>query len=239
MPKPFTEWKVLPHGKLTTLDPDLMTVEGDLPMPLGKITRRMTVVRLSDARLIIFNAIALDEDEMRTLEDFGKPAYLIVPNDYHRLDARIWKDRYPAVQVIAPAGAREKVAEVVAVDATSADFGELDVMFVTVPGTSGREAALEARGANGTTLIVNDVIGNVRDASGVSGWFLRLMGFAGEKPHVPLPVKWLMIKDKPALAAELRRWSLLPSLKRILVSHGAPIEDDPPRVLRELAASLS
>jgi hypothetical protein len=238
MPKPFTEWKVLPHGRLTTVEPDILTVEGDLPMPLGKITRRMTVVRLRGRRLVIFNAIALNEGAMRALEEFGTPAYLIVPNDYHRLDARIWKDRYPALEVITPEGAREKVEQVVAVDATRAEFGDPGVAFVTVPGTRGREAALEAGGANGTTLVVNDVIGNVRDASGIGGWFLRLMGFAGDRPHVPIPVRMLMIRDKSALAAELRRWAELPSLKRILVSHGSAIEDDPRGVLRRLAASL-
>ncbi len=29
---------------------------------------------------------------MRALEDFGEPAFLIVPSDHHRLDARIWKE---------------------------------------------------------------------------------------------------------------------------------------------------
>jgi hypothetical protein len=128
---------------------------------------------------------------------------------------------------------------VVAVDGTNGDWGDPRVALTTVPGTAGREAALEARGVNGATLLVNDVIANVRDAPGLGGWVLRLIGFAGEKPHVPLPVKWMMIKDRAALAAEFRRWSLLPSLKRILVSHGEAIEDDPPHVLRELAASLS
>jgi hypothetical protein len=34
-------------------------------MPVGNITRRMTVVRLRDGKLVIFSAIALDEVEMR------------------------------------------------------------------------------------------------------------------------------------------------------------------------------
>jgi hypothetical protein len=47
-----------------------------------------------------------------------------------------------------------------------------------------------------------------------------------------------MIVDKAALAAQFRRWADLPSLKRILVSHGSAILEDPPRVLRQLAAFL-
>jgi len=238
MSKPQTEWKVLPHGKLTAVEDDILTVVGDIPMPVGNMKRRMTVVRLRDGRLVIFSAVALGEEEMRVLEDFGEPAFLIVPNDHHRLDSKIWKDRYPAIQVITPEGAREKVQKVVTVDATHVDFNDPGVTLVTVPGMRGHEAALEIRRPNGTTLILNDVVGNMRNTSGFGGWLLRRMGFAGEKPHVPFPIKMAMIRDKGALAQQLRRWADLPALKRIIVSHGSAIEDNPRGVLRDLAVSL-
>jgi hypothetical protein len=238
MSRPFKEWKVLPHGKLTAIDSDILTVVGDIPMPIGDLKRRMTVVRLRDRRLVIFSAIALAEEEMRALEEFGDPAYLIVPNDHHRLDAKVWKDRYPSIRVVTPEGARDKVAQAVPVDATKVDFGDPDIALVTVPGTEAHEAALEVRGPNGTTLIINDIIGNMRDTSGFGGWLLRLMGFAGDKPHVPFPIKAIMVDDKAALAGQLRRWAELPSLRRILVSHGSPIERDAPQILHALARSL-
>ena len=232
----FTEWKVLPHGRLTPIEDNILTVVGDIPMPVGDMKRRMTVVRLRDGRLVIFSAVALDEEEMRTLEEFGQPAFLVVPNEHHRLDSKIWKDRYRAMRVITPQRARDKVEKIVPVDATSADFNDPDVALITVPGT--HEAALEVRGPNGTTLVLNDVVGNMRNTSGIGGWFLRMMGFAGDKPHVPIPIKMMMINDKAALAVQLRRWADLPSLKRILVSHGSTIEDDPRGALRDLALSL-
>ena len=238
MPQPFTEWKVLPHGKLTAIEDDILTVVGEIPMPIGDMKRRMTVVRLRGGRLVIFSAVALDEEEMRALEDFGEPAFLIVPNDHHRLDSKIWKDRYPAMQVITPQGAREKVEEAVPVDATTVDFDDPDIELITVPGTRQHEAALEVRRPTGTTLVLNDVVGNMRNTSGFGGWLLRMMGFAGDKPRVPFPIKVAMIGNKAALAAQLRRWADLPSLKRILVSHGSTIEDDPRGALRELAVSL-
>jgi hypothetical protein len=102
MSRPLQKWKVLPHGKLTAVDENILTVVGEIRMPIGDLPRRMTVVRLGDGRLVIFSAIALGEDEMRVLEDFGVPAFLIVPNAHHRMDANVWKDRYPALQVIAP-----------------------------------------------------------------------------------------------------------------------------------------
>jgi hypothetical protein len=239
MGQPFREWKVLPHGKLSQLDDNILTVVGEIRMPLMNLPRRMTVVRLNDGRLVVFSAIALDEDEMAALEAWGSPAYLIVPSDKHRLDARIWKDRYPQMQVVAPQGAREKVAETVPVDTTAPSFDDPSVSFMTVPGTRDREAALVVRTSKGTTLVLNDIVGNIRDASGVGGWLLRVVGFAGKDAQIPKVVKMAMIEDTNALRAQLLQWSGIESLRRILVSHGGPIEENPRETLRELASSLA
>jgi len=239
MSKPLQQWKVLPHGKLTKIDDNIMTVTGDIHMPLMDLPRRMTVVRLADSRLVVFSAVALEEDEMAALEAYGRPAYLIVPSDKHRLDARIWKDRYPQMQVIAPEGARAKVQETVPVDTVAPLFNDPNVQFVTVRGTRGREAALVVRTPKGTTLVLNDVVGNIRDAAGFGGWLLHIAGFAGEEAQVPKVVKMAIIEDTNALRAQLLQWARIDSLKCILVAHGSPIEDNPREVLRELAGSLT
>ncbi len=238
MTQPFQQWTVLPHGKLVQVDEGILTVVGEIRMPLMDLPRRMTVVRLADAGLVVFSAIALDEDEMSALEDYGRPAYLIVPSDKHRLDAKIWKDRYPEIQVAAPEGARAKVEEVVSVDTVTPCFDDPNVQFVTVPGTRGREAALVVRTPKGSTLVLNDLVGNIRDATGFGGWLLHLAGFAGKDAQIPAVVKMAVIEDTKALRAQLLQWAEIESLARILVSHGSPIEENPRQVLRDLAASL-
>jgi hypothetical protein len=239
MPEVNLQWTVLPHGKLHEIDPDILTVTGYIRLPFTRLPRRMTVARLAGGRLVIFSAIALDEPGMRALEAFGRPAYLVVPSDKHRLDAKAWKDRYPALQVVAPAGSRKKVEEVVPVDLTEARFEDPNVQFVTVPGTGRHEAALVIRTPDGVTLVLNDLVGNIRDSSGLGGWFLRLMNFAGDEPHIPRPVKWTMLDDPAALRAQLLEWAELPKLRRILVSHGEPIDFQPAEALRDLAQSLA
>ena len=235
----MTNWNVRPHGKLSEIDDGILTVVGPIRMPLGSFPRRMTVVRLSDSRLVVWSAMALDPTEMATLEAFGRPAFLIVPNDHHRLDAKAWKDRYPQVQVVAPQGSRAKIEKQVPVDTTAPDFGSPNVQFITVPGTSDREAALVVRTRNGTTLVLNDLVGNIRDASGISGGLLRIAGFAGESARIPRVVKLNLVKDANALRAQLLQWAEMDSLKRILVSHGEPIEANPQQTLRDLAGSLA
>jgi len=59
MTQPFQQWKVLPHGKLSEIDDNILTVTGEIRMPIMDLPRRMTVVRLSDSRLVVFSAIAL------------------------------------------------------------------------------------------------------------------------------------------------------------------------------------
>ncbi len=236
MAKPFREWTVLPHGRLTRLDDDLLSVEGTLRMPpMGDVSRRMTVVRLIDGRLVVYSAIALDEAEMIALETFGTPAYLIVPSDIHRMDAKTWRDRFPGMTVVTPAGARAKVEEVVPVDATDVDFGDPAVQFVVVQGTGEREAALVVATANGTTLVLNDLIFNLANRPGLSGWLFKTIGMTGDEPHVPPLIKRRLVEDTRALRAQLERWSHLPNLKRVIISHGRIISDDPARVLGRIA----
>lgn len=239
MSRPLQQWKVLPHGRLSEIDAGILTVTGDIRMPMMSLPRRMTVVRLNGSRLIVFSAIALNEDEMTKLEAYGRPAFLIVPSDKHRLDAKPWKNRYPAMQVIAPEGARAKVEDVVAVDTVAPQFDDPNVQFVAVPGTRGHEAALVVRTPSGTTLVLNDLVGNIRSEPGSRGWLLQLAGFAGKEAQIPRVVKMVMIKDANALRAQLMQWSEIESLKRILVSHGLPIEENPRQTLRDLASSLA
>jgi hypothetical protein len=238
MAAPFTAWTVLPHNALIELDDNILTVVGDIGMPIGTLPRRMTIVRLADRRLVIFSAIALEESEMQRIEAYGMPAFLVVPNEIHRLDAHVWRDRYPDIKVVAPEGARIKVEEIVPVNTTSRSFGDPNVLFMSVPGTDAREGALQITDTSGVSLVLNDLVGNIRDSTGFAGWFLRLVKFAGKEPHIPTPVRWKLVKHKSELRQQLLQWAAIGRLKRILVSHGAIIDDDPNGVLRRLAASL-
>ncbi|HST37783.1 MAG TPA: hypothetical protein VLK25_14290 [Allosphingosinicella sp.] len=239
MPKLHDAWTVLPHGPLHEIDEGILTVAGDIPMPLGNFPRRMTVIGLARKRTAIFSAIALPEPQMQRIEALGQPVFLIVPNPAHRLDAKSWKERYPKIEVVAPPGARKDVEEAVPVDDMQGEFGDAKVDFVAVAGTKERESALIVRRPSGTTLIVNDIIGHVRHPRGLGAKLMaRLFGFGVHGPRIPRPVASKLVEDKPALARQLRGWAELPDLKRIIVSHGEPIADNPAGVLARIAEGL-
>jgi hypothetical protein len=231
-------WEVLPHGPVTAIDDGILTVTGQIPLPLVELERRMTVVRLADGSTVIYSAVALDEEAMKQIERLGPPRYLVVPGDAHRLDARIYKERYPKLRVLTPPGAKERVEKVVPVDATEVDFGDPDVTWQVVDGAGGHEAALVVRRASGVTLIVSDLIANLRRKGGFEGWMLHLMGFGGDGPQVPAVERVLMVESKAQLRQQFLDWAAIPDLRRIIMSHGKPIEHNAAQALRDLAETL-
>ena len=238
MPKFHTEWTVFPHGPVERVDEGIFTVEGEIRMPLGRFPRRMTLVILSDGRTVVFSPIALHEPAMRDIEELGPLTFMVVPNGFHRLDSRIWKQRYPQLKVVCPPGSRKRVEEAVPVDAVSDVFVDEEAKLVLVEGMGEAEAALIIRRPSGTTLVLNDVISNIRHPKGVGANIMaRLFGFGVRRPQMAREVKWLFVKDKRALAAQLREWAAIPDLKRIIPSHGEII-NDPAATLQRVAESL-
>jgi hypothetical protein len=240
MPKVHDDWRVLPHGPLEEVDDGILAVVGELTMPLGNFPRRMTVVRLAGGGTAIFSAIALEEPLMARIEAMGRPIVLIVPSGFHRMDAPAWKRRHPDLRVLAPPGARKRVEKVVPVDATDDVLDDPEVHFLTMPGTGGRESALEVRRGGRLTIIVNDVIGNVEKPKGFGGKLVAgLVGYWAPPPKVPRTIRVAFVKDKAALAAQFRAWAEMPGLARVIMSHGAIIEHRAKAALEELAESLA
>jgi hypothetical protein len=237
MPKILEKWTVQPHGPLHAIGEGMLTVAGEIVMPLGRFPRRMTVLKLSGGRTAIWSAVALDEPQMARIEAFGKPSILIVPNPGHRLDSHIWKARYPGIKVLTPPGAKTLVEEAVKVDAVTDILNDPAVRFVVVDGTDAMESALEVTRDDGLTLITNDIIGHVQHPHGLGATIMaHLFDYGVREPSVPKTVK-RFITDPKALAAHLRRWAKRAPV-RIIVSHGDPITADPAGQLLRLARGL-
>jgi len=233
------EWRVFPHGPIERIDDGILSVEGEIQMPLGRFPRRMTVVALNDGRTVAFSPVALHEPAMREIEALGALAFMVVPNGFHRLDARPFKKRYPDIKVICPPGSKKRVEKAVRVDAVSDIFNDGDVRFVLVAGMRNAEAALLVRRASGTTLVLNDVISNVRHPKGLGANIMaRLFGFGVKHPQMAREVRHLFVGDKRALAKQLGDWAAIPDLRQIVVSHGEIIDQSPSEMLRSIASTL-
>jgi hypothetical protein len=218
MAKANTDWKVLWHGPIERLSDNLWWVQGAIPnMSLKRV---MTIARLNDGRLVIHNGIALATEAMQEIERWGTPAFLIVPNAIHRLDAPAYKRRYPELRVLCPRGARAKVAEKIEPDGVYEDFPADDtVRFETLQAMANAEGAMIVRSADGQSVVLNDAMFNMdakRDPLGFL--FTTLLGSA-PGPRVSRLAKWTLIKDKPGLRHDFERYADLPDLVRVIVAH--------------------
>lgn len=212
------EWRVLPHGAIQELSENLWRVEGDLPH--FSMRRVMTVVRLSDGRLVIHSAIALDEASMRRLEVWGTPAFLLIPHSRHRLDAPRFKERYPSLRVLVPPAVRKKASEVVHVDGTYADApADPALRLEILDGTGEAEGALIVHSSAGASVILNEVVFDLDPPKSSFGRAaLKLVGF-GPGARVTPVVRLELVTDKAALKAHLERLAATPNLTRLIVSH--------------------
>lgn len=236
MGRAHESWTVLPHGPVEVLAANLRRVEGSLPdMPLGRV---MTIARRRDGRLVIHNAIALEEPLMRELEAWGEPAFLVVPSAWHRLDAFVFAQRYPGLTVLCPAGARRAVQKVVPVGGTCDDLPpDDDVSLRHLDGLARREGVLTVRSEDGATLVLNDAIFNLPHLPGLFGLVYRWTGSTGG-PRVTRIFRWFVVKDRTAFRMDLERLADIPDLRRVIVSHGAMIASGVRDTLRQAAATI-
>lgn len=230
-------WTVVDHEPLLRCEPNLWLA--DAAVPGMALRRRMSVFRPDDGRLVFHNAVPLREEEMRGLERWGTPAFLVVPNRFHRLDLHAWKSRYPSLRVLAPAQAARAVAEVVPVDGDLSALPRDPALTVhPVEGWKLGESVLEVRSDDRSSLIVGDLLMNNPPAPGVHGLVLRLMGSTGGPKVTPLG-RLLGVGDARAVARSIRRLAALPGLRRLVPSHGTVVESGVAEALRRAADALS
>jgi hypothetical protein len=212
------EWNVLPHGPIERLADNLWWVQGSLRGM--SLKRAMTVAKLGDGRLVIHSGIALEPAALQQLDAWGTPAFLLVPNAYHRLDAPAYKQRYPQLKVLAPKGSRAKIEQVIAVDGSYEDFpADPDVRLEPLHGVKDVEGALLVRSPDGLTVVLNDLVFNMDKKQDFLGWlFTTLLGSA-PGPRISRLSKLMLIADKRAFRADLERYAALPDLTRLIVAH--------------------
>ena len=83
-------------------------------------------------------------------------------------------------------------------DATTDIIGDPDIEFQTVAGTKEDEFALIIRRGDDKTLILNDILSNVRHPKGLGAQVMaRLLGFGVKRPRTSRPVRLMFVKDLP------------------------------------------
>jgi hypothetical protein len=222
--KTFTEWTVLEHKPIEKVSENLWRVTG----LLGSIQRQMAMARMNDGRVVINNAIALDDASMKDLEAWGEPAVLLVPNAFHKQDALIWKKRYPKMTVVAPPKGQKKIAKLVAVDKLTHEAPTDDRVRVSSMDGNPSDTLLEVKSDDGTTIVFCDQILNLEKKGGAIGFALSPTG----RVSVPRVTRWLGIKDRKAFTQHVERLAGTPDLKRLMFGHGSGVRENAAAELR-------
>jgi hypothetical protein len=238
-------WTVRPHGKLEQLAENLWWTWGSLPV-VSSLRRSMVLARRSDGDLVVHAPIALDEVSMRELEAIGEPRYIIVPNVGHAIDAPAFKGRYPNIQVFAPRGGRDAIAEVVDVDGIYEDFpADSDVQLEMLHGVGDEDGALVVSSNDGVTIALDDALFDVARKRDPLGFlFTTLLDVErGPKGRISRLLKLFFVKDRKALREDLERLAEHPELVRLVVARVRRGEklakgDAAAAVLKQAAAGL-
>jgi hypothetical protein len=232
-----TTWRVLPHRPLEQLSQRVWRLEGDLEgMPMKRV---MTIAARGDGGLVVHNAIAADDAAMSAIAALGEIRAIVVPNGFHRLDAKVFHERFPDAQVICPAGARARVEQVIPVTATYDGVASDGVVELqTIDGTKAREGAMIVRDRDGTTVVLNDLVFNMPHVGGAQGFVLRYITSSSGGVKITRIARLFLVADKRAVRAHLERLAALADLRRVIVSHHETIDREPGRALAAVAATL-
>jgi len=236
----MTQWSeadILPHGDLVPLADDLWQVTGALPRM--SLPRNMQVYRMKDGGLFIHSAIAMREDAMKKLESLGEPKVIVIPSQFHQIDGKRYKMRYPKAVLVTPAGVRDVVAKRSPVDATCQDaLPDHGIVCHAPDGVKPSELVYEVATSRGRALLFNDILFNVREhLPGFSGFMMRIGGSTGFFGATRL-ARLVLIADKKPYAAWLRQTASTSNVAIVTMSHGDALVADISPSLENAAARL-
>jgi hypothetical protein len=208
---------------LERLADDLWVVTTPLPIIVGDIGARMTVVRLRGGELLLHSPVELEPALKEAIDAVGRVRWIVGPSRVHHLFLLDWTNAYRDAELCGapglPAKRRDlRFAHVIGDAPLEAWRGQVDEhLFAGAPGMS--EVVFFHPASR--TLILTDLCFNRRpedpDRARVFHWLVGARGFG---PHLVIR---LAIRDKRAAARSVARileWDF----DRVIVSHGAVLE---------------
>jgi len=207
----------------------------------------------SGGELVLHSVVALDGAGMAQLERLGRPAVMIVPSPFHRLDAAVYKKRYPEIRVVCPRAAIPKVGKALPVDAAAEDvlphqYG-IEVVQLTalrVPelgyvlplGVTEAEPQTEDTKNSGIknigqkALLVCDLLVNQKEGP----WYMKYLGYVtgGDQPGMSFMFRNFFVTDKQQAKQYWERLASRDDLTAILMAHGQPVIGEPQQISAKL-----
>jgi hypothetical protein len=212
----------MPGPALQELAPDLWIASRRLPMWIGEIGCRMTVVRLG-SELILHSPVPLDAATRAALDRLGRVRWIVGPSKVHHFSLGDYVAAYPDAMLCGAPGLPEKRPDLrfqcVLDDAVAPPWGAGLPMRQLRGAPMMNEVVLFHPPSR--TLVLTDLAFNVPADGGGARVFHWLVGATGRfGPH---RIVRLGIRDRAAAGASLeamRAWDF----DRVIVSHGDVLE---------------
>lgn len=222
---------------LTSLAPDLWVATRPLPIAVGDLGTRMTVVRLPDGGLFLHSPVRLDAATREALDGIGPVRAVVAPSKVHHFFVGDYRAAYPDARLYAAPGLADKRKDL-RFDAELGDAappewaGVLDqVVFRGAPLMN--EVVFLHRPTR--TLVLTDLAFHiVRPPPGRARLFCWLVGARGFGPH---RIVRFGIRDRAAARESIGR-ILAWDFDRVVVAHGDVLETDGKRRFREAFAAI-
>jgi hypothetical protein len=208
---------------LQQLAPDLWVASRSLPMWIGDIGCRMTVIRAGGGELLLHSPVPLDAATRDALDRLGRVRWIVGPSKVHHFSLADYASAYPDARLCAAPGLPEKRRDLrfheVLDDAAPPPWGAGLPIRMLRGAPAMNELVFFHPGSR--TLVLTDLAFNVPADGGGARVFHRLVGATGRfGPH---RIVRLGIRDRAAACASLqamREWDF----DRVIVSHGEVLE---------------
>jgi hypothetical protein len=227
-----------PEEPLRALAPNLWVATRPLPLLVGDVGCRMTVVRLANGGLWLHSPVQLDPETREAVDALGTVRWLVGPSKVHHLFLGDWARAYPSAQLLGAPGLAEKRRDLRFDGALSEESAALwngELRPALFEGAPSLNEVVFLHPAS-RTLLLTDLAFNVRPgAGGRARLFHWLVGATGRfGPH---RIVRLAIRDRAAARRSLEK-VLAWDFDRVVVTHGEVLETGGPRALAESFAFL-
>ncbi|HRE92447.1 MAG TPA: DUF4336 domain-containing protein [Myxococcota bacterium] len=225
---------------LTAIVPDQLWEAGHhvKMMPGLWLPTRMTIVKMAQGELALHSPIPIDDALAQSIAELGEVTLILAPNNFHNLFLRKACERYPQAQVWGSPGLPKKKPDLVFTGlldkGTRPPWSDVLTPFFLdgAPGMS--ETVFIHRPSK--SLIAVDSFFNLRSAkNGFSRFMLKFTSSYGKAAQSRI---WrMMVKDRKAMA-ESTRPLLAEDFDRVVMAHGAVVDQDAKTTFEKAAAWL-
>jgi hypothetical protein len=193
--------------------------------------RNVTLLRLSDGRVIVHSTAAFTEKDVAAIRSFGEPAWLVEATLLHETFAKEGQAALPGLPYLAPSAFNEASgAATRPLDPPPAEWGE-EIEVLRIEGTKKNEHVFFHRRSR--TLVVADLFFSFpAEARGWTRFFARRImdlppGLFGVSRFFRM-----LVNDKPAFQRSIARM-LEWDFDRLVVAHRKPLESEAKKAVEE------